>query len=248
MQKKKKVTACVLIIGNEILSGRTEDKNLVYLAKILNEHGVQITECRVIPDEKQVIVETINATRQLFDYVITTGGIGPTHDDITTDCVAEAFGVEAKLHPEIVELVSRRPADQASMKARLRMAMIPEGAHLVHADPAPPGYMIENTFVLAGIPSIMQMMAQSMVKMMQGGRTIHSKSIDAHLTESEIAQPLRDIQDRFADISIGSYPFMRNGIYGTSLVLRGAEPETLSLAFAEVEQLVASLNGIPEGS
>lgn len=246
MTDSNKVTACVLIIGNEILSGRTEDKNLMYLARILNERGVQVAECRVIPDDKTIIVNAIRETREMFDYIITTGGIGPTHDDITTECVAEAFNVETKLHPKIVEMVSRRPADAESMKARMRMAMIPEGASLVHAEGAPPGYMIENTFVLAGIPSIMQRMAASMVKMMRSGETVQSKSLDAHLTESEIAQPLEDIQNRFPNISIGSYPFMKDGIYGTSLVLRGAELTKLELAFAEVEKLVIDMNGIPK--
>lgn len=246
MSDNSKITACVLIIGNEILSGRTEDKNLPYLAKILNDHGVQVTECRVIPDDKALIVNSIRTTKGLFDYIITTGGIGPTHDDITTECVAEAFNVEAKPHPEIVAMVNRRKADPETLKASMRMAMIPEGASLVYADPAPPGYMIENTFVLAGIPRIMQMMAASMVKMMRGGATMSSKSLDAHLTESEIAKPLEDIQDRFPNISIGSYPFMKDGVYGTSLVMRGAELDKLSLAYTEVEKLVTDMGGIPK--
>lgn len=236
------VTACVLIIGNEILSGRTQDKNLAYLASLLNEHGVQVTESRIIPDDTDVIVSTLNQCRQQFDYVITTGGIGPTHDDITTECVAKAFAKALYVHPEIEAMVRKRPAaSEEIMAARMRMAMIPEGAALVRNEFGPPGYKIDNVFVLAGIPSVMQSMAQSLVSMLSGGLPVQSRSVEAHLTESEIAAALADIQNAHSDISIGSYPFFKDGIHGTNLVVRGTDERLLDEVFKQVCDLVQSL-------
>lgn len=243
MAVAKPVTACVLIIGNEILSGRTQDKNLAYLAKLLNEQGVQVTESRIIPDDTDVIVSTLNHCRQAFDYVITTGGIGPTHDDITTDCVAQAFGVDLHTDPEIEAMIRKRPAaNEEQMAARMRMARLPEGSKLVRNEYGPPGYKIDNVFVLAGIPNVMQSMAQSLIPMLSGGEAVKSRSIEAHLTESEIASPLGAIQNAHPEVSIGSYPFFKDGIYGTSLVVRSADEQLLEKVFEQVKELVHSLS------
>ncbi len=239
----KKVTACVIVIGDEILSGRTQDKNLQWLASLLNEHGVQVAESRTIPDKHQTIIETVNHCRQKFDYVITTGGIGPTHDDITTECIARAFGVKLATNPEVEAMIRSRPAaNETVMRARMKMAQIPEGAQLVRSEMGPPGYRIDNVFVLAGIPGIMRSMSSSMVKMLSGGMPVKSVSVDAYLTESTIAGPLQDIQDRYEDVSLGSYPFYKDEVYGTSLVIRSTHPEHLNQAHIEVLQMLDKLN------
>lgn len=239
----RSVNSCIIIIGNEILSGRTQDKNLVWLADILNKNGVQVQESRIIPDVHQTIVDTVNHCRKRFDYVITTGGIGPTHDDITTACIADAFGVKLLIHPDIEAMIRQKPASKAAMEARMRMAMIPEGAELVHSKMGPPGYKIGNVFVLAGIPSIMQSMSKSLVKMISGGLSVQSYSEDAYLTESAIAGPLKELQDNYPDISLGSYPFYKDNVYGTSLVMRGTDLERLDKVRTEIRQLIASLDG-----
>lgn len=241
----KKVNACILIIGNEILSGRTQDKNLAWLAQTLNTHGVQVGESRIIPDVQAVIIDTLNLCRKQFDYVITTGGIGPTHDDITTDCVAKAFGVELQIDPEIAAMIQQRTAPAAVMDSRMRMARIPKGAELVRCELGPPGYKMENVFVLAGIPAVMQAMTKSLVTMLSGGVPVKSCAIDVHLTESAIAGPLGDIQDEYPEISLGSYPFFKDNIYGTSLVMRGTDGDKLSLVFGKVQSMVRALGGTP---
>ena len=237
------VNACVIIIGNEILSGRTQDKNLAWLADILNKNGIQVQESRIIPDVHQTIVSTVNHCREQFDYVITTGGIGPTHDDITTTCIADAFGVKLLIHPEIAAMIRQKPAPKAAMEARMRMAMIPEGAELVRSKMGPPGYKIGNVFVLAGIPNIMQSMTKSLVTMISGGLPMQSYSEEAYLAESTIAGPLRALQNSYPDISLGSYPFYKDDVYGTSLVMRGTDLEQLDKARTEIRQLIASLGG-----
>lgn len=243
--KTKQVGACVIIIGNEILSGRTQDKNLTYLAQILNEHGVQVQECRVIPDIQSIIVDTVNHCRRQFDYVITTGGIGPTHDDITTECIGVAFGVPLLVHPEIETIIHQRPAPEDIMESRMRMALVPTGAELVHSKIGPPGYRIENVFVLAGIPDVMQSMAENLVNMIAGGMQVHSRSVDAHLTESTIAKSLSDIQDKYPEVSLGSYPFFKDNIYGTSLVMRGTSDEQLEQVFNEVCEMIQAAGETP---
>lgn len=241
----KEVNACILIIGNEILSGRTQDKNLAWLAQTLNTHGVQVCESRIIPDDRAVIIETLNLCRKRFDYVITTGGIGPTHDDITTDCVAEAFGVELQIDPEIAAMIQKRIAPADVMDSRMRMARIPEGAELVRCELGPPGYKIENVCVLAGIPAVMQAMTKSLVTMLSGGLPVQSCAIDVHLTESAIAGSLSDIQDEYPEISLGSYPFFKDNTYGTSLVMRGTDGGKLNLVFGKVQSMARALGGTP---
>ncbi len=238
------VTACVLIIGNEILSGRTQDVNLAHLAQTLNEFGVQVREARVIPDVEDIIVDTLNECRKAFDYVLTTGGIGPTHDDITADCVANAFGVELEMHPEVEALIRRREAPPEIMEARLRMARIPKGATLIdNAMSGPPGFQLENVFVMAGVPAIMRAMVSTLGNRMQGGKPVRSRSIIAYLSEGHVAKPLGRIQERYPDTDLGSYPFYRHDRYGTNLVMRGTDPDLLDALLEEVRKMIIELGG-----
>ena len=241
------VTAAILIIGDEILSGRTQDVNLNHIAKSLNQLGVQVKQARVLPDEQSVIVDAVNYCRTHFNYVFTTGGIGPTHDDITADCIAAAFGVELSLHPEIVKIIERRPAPPDIMASRMRMARIPEGARLIeNSTGGPPGFQIENVFVMAGIPSIMQaMMASLDHQRIIGGRVMASTSLGVYTSESEIARPLAEIDQRFDAVSIGSYPFRDERGYGTTLVMRSTESSALAEATEAVRELILALGHTP---
>ena len=247
MPEKDDVTACVLVIGNEILSGRTQDKNINYLATGLNEIGVRLREVRVIPDMRETIVTTLNHCREAFDYVITTGGIGPTHDDITSECVAAAFGVGMFRDDSVVALLQSYMKDTPLNEARLRMATFPEGASLV-ANPvsAAPGYRIGNVFVFAGVPQIMQAMFDVAKHQMVGGAPMLSRAVSVQLGEGTIAPGLSDLQDRYPEIDIGSYPAMRQRRFGVSVVLRGTDTDMLDTALAELKALLISLGGEPQ--
>ena len=246
MAEQGTVTACVLVIGNEILSGRTRDKNINYLAKGLEALGVRLREVRVIPDDRPKIVATVNECRAAFDYVITTGGIGPTHDDITSECVAEAFGVGMYRDPETVELIRSYMQSGEMNEARMRMATFPEGAELI-SNPvsAAPGYRKENVFVLAGVPQIMQAMFDGMKHRLVGGARMHARAVHVHLPEGAIAEALGELQDRYPDIDIGSYPAMRQRRFGVSVVLRGTDEALLDRALADVKEALAALGGEP---
>ncbi|MEM7020806.1 MAG: competence/damage-inducible protein A, partial [Pseudomonadota bacterium] len=176
-EKKRVVTACMLIIGNEILSGRTQDANLQYLSKALNEWGVRMKEARVIPDEESVIIDTLNECRRRFDYVFTTGGIGPTHDDITADCIAKAFGVELIMDPEAEAMIRQREAPPEVMAMRLRMARVPQGSTLIRPQLGAPGFRIENVFVMAGVPAVMRSMTDALEGELEGGDPVRSRAI-----------------------------------------------------------------------
>jgi molybdenum cofactor synthesis domain-containing protein len=240
------VTACVLIIGNEILSGRTQDTNLAYIATGLNSVGVTLKEARVIADIPEAIIGTVNEVRAAFDYVFTTGGIGPTHDDITSECIAKAFGVPWTLHPEAHQIFLDHYKPGELNEARLRMAHTPEGASLIkNAVSRAPGFRMGNVFVMAGIPRVMQAMFDAVKHDLQGGRPMLSRSVSCHLAEGIIAKGLGEIQRRFADLDIGSYPFYRRGEFGTTLVLRGRDSDRLAAGTAEVVTLVRSLGGDP---
>ena len=241
------VTACVLIIGNEILSGRTQDANLVFLARGLTELGIRLREARVIADDIDGIVSTVNEVRRVFDYVFTTGGIGPTHDDITAQCVADAFGVALIVHPEARRLLeSHYPPGQLN-EARLRMAMVPEGASLL---PNPisqaPGFQIGNVFVLPGVPSIMQGIFEQLKHRLEGGARVLSRSVSCRLGEGVLAQDLGRLQARWSDLEIGSYPYFRRGDFGVTLVLRGTQKVRLAAAVEELNALIRTLGGDPQ--
>ncbi len=241
------VTACVLIIGNEILSGRTQDANLSFLGQGLNEAGIRLREARVIPDDPAVIVSTVNEARRAFDYVLTTGGIGPTHDDITAQCVADAFEVPLVVHPEAKRLLESHYPPGHLNEARLRMAMVPEGAVLL---PNPisraPGFQIGNVFVLPGVPSIMQGIFAQLKHRLLGGEKLLSRSISCHLGEGTLAKDLGTLQDRYPDVEIGSYPYFRRGDFGVTLVLRGTDCDRLAAATEELKSLVRDLGGDPQ--
>jgi molybdenum cofactor synthesis domain-containing protein len=245
------VTACVLIIGNEILSGRTQDSNIAYLAIGLNKVGIRLVEARVIPDVPDTIIATVNEIRAKHDYVFTTGGIGPTHDDITAECVARAFGVKLALDPEAKRRLEARyrsmgrPAELN--EARLRMAYVPEGATLIdNPISAAPGFQIGNVFVLAGVPVIAHAMFDSVVDRLTGGPPVLSRTITCRLAEGTIAKDLGDIQTDHPDIDIGSYPFWnRGGGFGVSFVLRSTASGRLDLAVGEVVAMVKRFGDEP---
>jgi molybdenum cofactor synthesis domain-containing protein len=241
------VTACVLIIGNEILSGRTKDVNLNHLATTLGQWGVQVKEARVIPDVVEVIVSVINEVRQQFDYVFTTGGIGPTHDDITAVCVAQAFAVDLIQHPQIAERIRQRPAPDDVMNSRLLMARVPQGAELIdNPTGGPQGFAMENVYVMAGIPMVMQSMLSSLAGKLRSGPVVRSRSIRAYLGESQIAQALGEIQTAHGTVDIGSYPFFRDDRYGTNLVIRGTDADEIEQAALAIMAAVTASGQTPE--
>jgi molybdenum cofactor synthesis domain-containing protein len=241
----KLVTAAVLVIGNEILSGRTQDTNLAYLARKLNEYGIQVREARVVPDIERDIVEAVNALRTRYDYVFTTGGIGPTHDDITADCIAAALGVDLVVSPEFTALIERRPAPPEIMEARMRMARIPRGGGLIDNPLGPPGFYIGNVYVMAGIPRVMQQMVDSLAGKLRRGATVRSRSVTAYLTESQLARRLSQIQDEYPHIDLGSYPFHRDERYGTTLVMRGTDEAGLDAMLDAVSRMITENGGEP---
>ena len=246
MQIPDAVTACALIIGNEILSGRTPDTNLNHLAVTLGGWGIQLREARVIPDVEAEIVAAVNECRQRFNYVFTTGGIGPTHDDITAECIAKAFEVPLVVNAQIAERIQQRPAPPEVMEARLRMARIPEGARLVdNSTGGPPGFRVENVIVMAGIPAVMQAMLATLEGQLDTGPIIHSRSVIAYVGESQIARGLGAVQARYPDIDLGSYPFFRDNRYGASLVMRGADIGQLEAMLEEVCQVIVEAGAEP---
>jgi molybdenum cofactor synthesis domain-containing protein len=241
------VTASVLIIGNEILSGRTQDENLAFLARGLNDVGIRVREARVIADDPAAIATAVNDARQRFDHVFTTGGIGPTHDDITAQCVADAFGVRLVVDPAARRLLEAHyPAGHLN-EARLRMAMVPEGARLL---PNPisqaPGFQIGNVYVLPGVPSIMQGIFGQLKHRLEGGAKLLSRSVSCRLGEGVLAKDLGLLQARWSDLEIGSYPYFRRGDFGVTLVLRGTERDRLAAATDELKALIRTLGGEPQ--
>jgi molybdenum cofactor synthesis domain-containing protein len=231
-----RVTAAVLIIGDEILSGRTQDTNLNAIARYLGVHGVEVAEARVVGDVEGEIVATVNHLRERYDYLITTGGIGPTHDDITADCVALAFGVPLYEHPEIIAMMESRWQGELNA-ARRRMARVPEGGSLVkNPVQGPPGFQIGNVFVLAGVPSIMRGMLEDVGPRLRGGAVTISRTVRVDGSgEGVIAAPLEAVARAHPTLSLGSYPFFSNAGYGSNLVVRGRDPEELAATLIELE-------------
>ena len=237
-------TAGVIIIGNEILSGRTQDSNLTFIAKRLNKLGIALLEARVIPDVLNTIVETVRGFSSAYDYVFTTGGIGPTHDDITTESVALAFDRQVRRNPDAVAVMERYYEPGELTEARLKMADIPQGASLVpNPVSAAPGYQLENVFVLAGVPSIMCAMFESLADRLIGGDPILSASVSTNLGESRMAAGLGEIQAGCKTVEIGSYPYFKQGQLGVNVVLRSTQKEELLNKLEAVKQLVVELQG-----
>ena len=236
------VTAGMVVIGDEILSGRTKDRNIGYVADRLTEIGVDLKEVRIVPDEEDMIVEAVRALSARWTHVFTSGGIGPTHDDITADAVAKAFGVGIDHHPRAVEILKARLAGRAEInEARLRMARIPLGADLIETENGMPGFRIGNVHVMAGVPVVLEAMMTEVCRTLKGGRPMMSKTIDAERGEGLVATPLAAIQKAHPATVIGSYPYERDGRYATNIVVRDRDSAALDAAVAAVEAMLAEV-------
>ena len=243
MGSAKVITAAVLVIGDEILSGRTKDKNIGYIAEYLTNLGIELREVRVVPDVESEIVNAINALRVRYSYLLTTGGIGPTHDDITADCVAKAFGVPIDHDPRAVKMLEERFKPGDLNEARLRMARIPHGASLVdNPISRAPGFRIGNVVVMAGVPSIMQAMLDAAAKDFETGAKIIAETIDANgLPEGIYAAPLAAAAAAHQGVSIGSYPSYSGTGFSNAIVIRSKDAEALAAAAAAVRAMLAKL-------
>jgi molybdenum cofactor synthesis domain-containing protein len=240
---KDPISAAILVIGDEILSGRTKDKNIGYIADYLFQIGIDLREVRIVPDEEDAIIEAVNALRQRYTYLFTTGGIGPTHDDITADCVAKALNVEISEDPRAVALLQTRYKPEDLNAARLRMARIPSGADLI-ANPitTAPGFKIDNVIVMAGVPNIMQAMLDSVMPSLKTGVRMLVKTIDASpLREGAYGPRLGELAKMFPDVSIGSYPSFREGGFYSEIVLRSKNSARLLAAEDAVLALLENL-------
>ena len=241
------VTAGILVIGDEILSGRTKDKNIGFIAEYLTNIGIDLKEVRVVADDEADIIAALDALRHRYDYVFTTGGIGPTHDDITADSVAKAFGVGIDYHPDVVARFKERFQNPGELnEARLRMARIPDGAELIQsATILAPGFKIGNVIVMAGVPSIMQAMMDIVAPKLKSGVRMLSESVRANAREGDIGGPLREIANAHPDTIIGSYPFIDDDKKpNTNLVVRSRDPEKLNAAMTAVKEMLAGLHAV----
>jgi molybdenum cofactor synthesis domain-containing protein len=241
--KPRIVTAGLLVIGDEILSGRTKDKNIGYIAEYLTNIGIDLKEVRVVADDEGAIVEALNALRSRYTYVFTTGGIGPTHDDITADCVARAFGVAIDYDPRAVAILKERFQGAELNEARMRMTRIPAGADLIRNKvSAAPGFRIGNVFVMAGVPAIMQAMLDAIAPLLETGVKMLSETIRADAREGDIGTPLGEIARAHPGVSIGSYPFFDEGRGpNTNIVVRSRDAEKLVAAKQAVEQMLVKV-------
>ncbi len=241
------VTAAVLVIGDEILSGRTKDRNVGTIADRCTELGIDLREVRIVPDEEAEIVAALDALRHRYTYVFTTGGIGPTHDDITADAVAKAFGVGITEDPRAIALLLERIKPEDMNESRRRMARIPHGASLVaNAVSKAPGFWIGNVITMAGVPAVMAAMLDAISPQLAVGAQTIAQSISADgLPEGDYAAALRDIALAFPDLSVGSYPAYRDGVFHNEIVVRGKQATQVEAAAAQVGAMVASLGGQP---
>jgi len=231
----EEVTAALLVIGNEILSGRTKDKNIGFVASHCTGIGIRLKEVRVVADDEEAIIGAVDSLRGAYTYVFTTGGIGPTHDDITADCIAKAFGVSIDIDQRAVAMMRERYAEADLTPARLRMARIPKGAELIENSVSKaPGFLIGNVIVMAGVPAIMQAMLAEVTPRLRTGTKLLSECIRVHVPESKVAMPLASCQRAFPDVSMGSYPFFEDGRYGAHLVLTSADAALLAQAKADL--------------
>ncbi len=236
-------TAAMLAIGDEILSGRTRDANMHHLAGRLTNMGIDLKEARVVSDDAPAIVAAVRSLSQDFDHVFTSGGIGPTHDDITADCIAEAFGASIDVREDARAILQAHYDRQGLVMndARLRMARIPEGAALIdNPVSAAPGFTIENVHVMAGVPSIFKAMLETVLQGLSGGAPLMSETVLVNRGEGDIAEPLAELVGAFPNLGFGSYPFQRNGRYGANIVIRGTSGEELATAR---KRLVAMFEG-----
>tara|TARA_B100001115_G_C15752314_1_gene367983 strand:- start:160 stop:912 length:753 start_codon:yes stop_codon:yes gene_type:complete len=243
MTNKKEITAGIIIIGNEVLSGRTKDINTSTLAKWLNNLGIQVKEVRVVPDVEITIIDTVNELRKRFNYIFTTGGIGPTHDDITASSISKAFNLKYGFHKEAYSILEKYYKPGEFNDGRQKMAKMPTTAKLIlNPTSGAPGFYVENVFCLPGVPSILQSMIGGLNNVLIGGNPILDLTISLRTVESEIAKSITDIQNKNNDVEIGSYPFFRAGKLGVSIVLRSANKKKLDLCNAEILEFVKSKN------
>jgi molybdenum cofactor synthesis domain-containing protein len=241
MSDRRTWTAALVVIGDEILSGRTEDKNVAQVANWLNEQGVRLSEVRIVPDEQDKIVAAVNALRSSHNYLFTTGGIGPTHDDITVDAIAAAFGVPVIIDPQARAILEEYYLDRGGVTdARLRMARVPQGAELIpNPQSGAPGVRIGNVFILAGIPNVAARMLEALTGKLEGGRPMVSVTVGAYAAESEVADLLRRTQAEHPEVVIGSYPFYGEGRLGANFVIRSDDPARAEACADELQGRLA---------
>ena len=243
MKNKKEIIAAIIIIGNEVLSGRTKDLNTSTLSIWLNSIGIVVKEVRGIPDIEKKIISTVNELRNKFDYIFTTGGIGPTHDDITAESVSKAFNLEYGIHREAFSILERYYERGEFNKGRQKMSMMPTTAKLIlNPSSGAPGFYIENVFCLPGVPSILKAMIGGLSNVLVGGDPILSKTINLKTYESEIAKSLTNIQNNNKDVEIGSYPFFRQGKLGVSIVIRSVNQNKLDNCNSQILEFVKEKN------
>lgn len=240
-------TAALVVIGDEILSGRTQDRNIAQIATWLNVQGIRLAEVRVVSDDMDAIGNAVNALRGVHDYLFTTGGIGPTHDDITVDAVAKALGIGVEHHPKAVAVLEKYYADKGGVsEGRLRMARVPEGADLIeNRMSGAPGIRIENLFIMAGVPHITAGMLDALTGQLEGGAPLLSNTIGCHIAESEVADLLRKTEQDFETCQIGSYPFFRDGKVAANFVIRSVEQDDLDACSAALSEGLKALGHTP---
>jgi molybdenum cofactor synthesis domain-containing protein len=251
MSDNRTWTAALLVIGDEILSGRTQDKNIAQVAAWLNRQGIRLEEVRVVPDDQPRIADAVNTLRSMYDYVLTTGGIGPTHDDITVDSIAAAFGVPVVIHPEARQILEAYYETRGGVTdARLRMARVPEGAELI---PNPlsgaPGVKMQNVYILAGVPSIAANMLEALEGKLEGGRPMVSVTVGAYAAESDVADLLRETEAAHSGVAIGSYPFFKDGRYGANFVMRSDDGDLAMETALDLQRRLedAGIEPVPGG-
>jgi len=241
--KSNKITAAIIIIGNEILSGRTQDVNLQHISLWLNKLGVRVEEVRIISDIENRIVNCVNELRKKFNYVFTTGGIGPTHDDITAKSISKAFKLNYESHEEAFSILEKYYKTGEFNEGRQRMAIMPSKAKLIYNPTSgAPGFIVDNVFCLPGVPSILQAMLGGLDNKISGGKIILNKTINLNTVESKIAKPLREVQEKNKDVEIGSYPFFRSGKIGVSIVLRSEDQKKIDKCNNEIFKFVLKKN------
>ena len=239
MSNKKEIISGIIIIGNEILSGRTKDLNTSVLSKWLNSIGIKVDEVRIIPDVEDVIINTVNELKKKFDYVFTSGGIGPTHDDITAESISKTFSLKYEIHKNAYKILEKYYGANEFNEGRQRMSWMPSNSNLI-LNPASgaPGFYVENVFCLPGVPSILESMLPSLASKLVGGEPILSKTINLRTLESEIAKPLKQVQEKNENVDIGSYPFFRKGKIGVSIVLRSRDQSKIDNCSLEILEFI----------
>jgi len=234
-------TAALLVIGDEILSGRTQDKNVAQVATWLNRQGIRLTEVRIVADDQAQIAAAVNELRGAYDYLFTTGGIGPTHDDISVDSIAAALGVPVIVHPRARQILENYYATRGGLNdARLRMARVPEGADLIeNRESGAPGVKVDNIYMMAGVPSIAARMLEALDGKLEGGRPVVSVTVGAYAPESEVADLLRATEEAHTGVAIGSYPFFKDGRFGANFVMRSEDGELVERTAEDLQRRLA---------